>query len=74
MATAWCRINADGDVEYLDWEEIERMAEGHRLLTKGMVINAELSPMQMGVIARLCIAIRESILNSVANTQKIGEK
>lgn len=58
-----CQLDANGKVTYIDWNEVERLAERHVYLTTGVNFNTSFNPVQMGMIAILMIAIREYILS-----------
>lgn len=53
VAGEWCRINAAGELEFIDWDEAERLAECHR---SGKCRDENTA------IASLAVAVREYIL------------
>lgn len=51
----WCRINANTEIEHIDWDEVERLAERHR---------AGIERNDNTAIGSLAIALREYILRA----------
>ena len=53
LGKEWCRINAAGELEFIDWDEAERLAECHR---SGKHRDENTA------IASLAVAVREYLL------------
>jgi len=68
----WCKINSVGEIEYLDWEYLELRAAMYRKRHEGgRSLTANLSEDMEGLVACFAIAIREQVLRSMTNVNKV---
>lgn len=61
----WCEIDASGKIKKIDWDEVERLAERHFYLTKGVAFSAGFTDLQMGLLAVVIRGVREYVLESL---------